>query len=273
MGTQAEPRVRVEVDLLGQREVPEQAYYGVHTLRAIENFRISHTTINDVPQMIRGMVMVKKASALANRELGTIQTDVADAIVAACNAILDEGRCMDQWPIDVFQGGAGTSTNMCTNEVVANLALELVGLPKGDYAVINPNDHVNKSQSTNDAYPTGFRLAVHMLIDDLVTEVEVGIAQAALGTRFTLPTLDGDEDLVVPPGTQPGREFVLRQRGVPRLHGRGRGDLIARVAVVVPTKLSSEETELLTLFASSRGEHIERPESGGLFSRIKSAFS
>lgn len=103
MGTQAEPRVRVEVDLLGRREVPEQAYYGVHTLRAIENFRISHTTINDVPQMIRGMVMVKKASALANRELGTIQTDVADAIVAACNAILDEGRCMDQWPIDVFR--------------------------------------------------------------------------------------------------------------------------------------------------------------------------
>ena len=172
MGTQAEPRVRVEVDLLGQREVPEQAYYGVHTLRAIENFRISHTTINDVPQMIRGMVMVKKASALANRELGTIQTDIADAIVAACNAILDEGRCMDQWPIDVFQGGAGTSTNMCTNEVVANLALELVGLPKGDYAAINPNDHVNKSQSTNDAYPTGFRLAVHMLIDDLVAEVK-----------------------------------------------------------------------------------------------------
>jgi aspartate ammonia-lyase len=176
---------RTEEDLLGAREVPADAYYGVHTLRAIENFEISHTTINDVPQMIRGMVMVKKASALANKELRTIQGDIADAIVAACDAILDQGRCMDQWPIDVFQGGAGTSTNMCTNEVVANLALELVGLPKGDYAVINPNDHVNKSQSTNDAYPTGFRLAVHMLIDDLVTEVQaLTEAFAAKGVEF-----------------------------------------------------------------------------------------
>jgi molecular chaperone DnaJ len=109
--------------------------------------------------------------------------------------------------------------------------------------------------------------------DDLVTVVEVGVAQAALGTRFTLSTLDGDEELVVPPGTQHGREFVLKQRGVPRLHHRGRGDLIARVAVVVPTNLSDQETELLKLFASSRGEHIEVPEPGGLFSRIKSAFS
>ncbi len=169
----AEPMadVRVEEDLLGPKEVPAQAYYGIHTVRAIENFPISGTTINDVPEMIRGMVMVKKAAALANRELRAIQRDVADAIIGACDEVLVKGRCMDQFPIDVFQGGAGTSVNMNTNEVVANLALELSGFPKGRYDVINPNDHVNKSQSTNDAYPTGFRLAVHALTDALVVAV------------------------------------------------------------------------------------------------------
>ena len=164
-------RTRVEEDLLGPLEVPADAYYGVHTVRAVENFRISGTTVSDVPEMVRGMVMVKKASALANRELRTIQRDVADAIVAACDAILDDGRCLDQFPVDVFQGGAGTSVNMNTNEVVANLALELSGFEKGRYDVINPNDHVNRSQSTNDAYPTGFRLAVHQLVQGLQEEV------------------------------------------------------------------------------------------------------
>ena len=108
--------------------------------------------------------------------------------------------------------------------------------------------------------------------NDLVTDLPVSIAQAALGTRFTLATLDGDEELLVPPGTQPGREFVLRGRGVPRLQGRGRGDLRVRTQVEVPTKLSDEEAELLRLFASSRGEHVESHDKG-LFSRIKSAFS
>ncbi|QJW35624.1 aspartate ammonia-lyase [Cellulosimicrobium protaetiae] len=162
---------RVEADLLGTREVPADAYWGIHTLRATENFQISGTVISDIPELVRGMVMVKKAAALANRELRAIQTDVADAIVAACDEILDHGRCLDQFPVDVFQGGAGTSVNMNTNEVVANLALELAGFPKGRYDVINPNDHVNRSQSTNDAYPTGFRLAAFALVDGLVHEV------------------------------------------------------------------------------------------------------
>ncbi len=109
--------------------------------------------------------------------------------------------------------------------------------------------------------------------DDLVTDVPVSIAQAALGTRFTLPTLDGDEELVIPAGTQPGREFVLRGRGVPRLRGRGRGDVRVRVVVEVPTKLSDGEAELLRRYAEERGEPVSPPESGGLFSRIKSAFS
>ncbi|MEN5073328.1 aspartate ammonia-lyase [Isoptericola cucumis] len=163
--------VRVEEDLLGTREVPAEAYYGIHTVRAVENFPISGTTVNDVPEMIRGMVMVKKAAALANRELRAVQRDVADAIVDACDEILVNGRCLDQFPIDVFQGGAGTSVNMNTNEVIANLALERAGFPLGRYDVINPNDHVNKSQSTNDAYPTGFRLAVYALVDALTVSV------------------------------------------------------------------------------------------------------
>lgn len=155
---------RIEEDLLGTREVPSTAYYGIHTVRAIENFQISGTQVSDVPEFVRGMVMVKKASALANKEVRVLQHDIADAIVRACDAILDEGRCMDQFPVDVFQGGAGTSTNMNTNEVVANLALELAGFDKGRYDLIHPNDHVNKSQSTNDAYPTGFRLAVYFMV-------------------------------------------------------------------------------------------------------------
>lgn len=162
---------RIEQDLLGARDVPADAYYGIHTVRAIENFSISGRTISDEPDFIRGMVMVKKASALANRELRVLQYDIAEAIVAACDRILTEGACMDQFPIDVFQGGAGTSVNMNTNEVVANLALEIVGYDKGRYDVIHPNDHVNKSQSTNDAYPTGFRIAVFLKVRRLIEAI------------------------------------------------------------------------------------------------------
>ena len=163
--------VRVEVDLLGEREVPNDAYGGIHTLRAIENFNISRNTISDVPEFVRGMVMVKKATALANGELGAIPAKIADAIVKACDEILKNGRCLDQFPSDVYQGGAGTSVNMNTNEVVANLALELLGHPKGSYDIINPMDHVNASQSTNDAYPTGFRIAVYNSILGLIKKV------------------------------------------------------------------------------------------------------
>lgn len=163
---------RTEQDLLGSLEVPAEAYYGIHTQRAINNFPISGTTINEVPDMIRGMVMVKKAAAAANKELRTIPGDIAGAIMHACDEILIQGRCMDQFPVDVFQGGAGTSVNMNTNEVIANLALEHLGEAKGEYSVVNPNDHVNKCQSTNDAYPSGFRLAVYAVVQRLREELE-----------------------------------------------------------------------------------------------------
>ena len=159
--------MRVEEDLLGTREVPAEAYYGIHTVRAVENFPISDVTVNDVPDMIRGMVTVKKATALANRDMGVLEPRKAEAIVWACDEILEHGRCMDQFPSCVFQGGAGTSINMNTNEVVANLALEYLGHPKGAYGHLSPTDDVNRSQSTNDAYPTGFRLALWSALERL----------------------------------------------------------------------------------------------------------
>lgn len=169
---------RIEEDLLGPRQIPNDVYYGVHTLRAKENFPISGRTINDTPEFIRAMVMVKKAEALANRDKRVLPEDLAKAIVAACDLILNEGRCMDQFPVDAFQGGAGTSVNMNTNEVVANLTLELLGKEKGDYDVVHPNDHVNKSQSTNDAYPTGFRVALYKMCEAFIGELD------ALRTSF-----------------------------------------------------------------------------------------
>lgn len=177
---------RIEVDLLGEMEVPNDLYYGVHTLRAINNYQISGKTINEVPEFIRGMVQVKKATALANHRVRALQGVKKDAIVWACDQIIDEGRCMDQFPIDVFQGGAGTSVNMNTNEVVANLALEHLGHEKGEYNVINPNDDVNMSQSTNDAYPTGFRLGVYYCMQTLIHKLdELRAAFDAKGEEFS----------------------------------------------------------------------------------------
>ncbi|WJY68054.1 Aspartate ammonia-lyase [Corynebacterium auris] len=166
-------------------EVPGDVYYGVHTLRAMDNFRISSSTINDLPEFIRGMVQVKKAAAMANRRLHTLPKKKADAIMWACDQILEEGRCLDQFPIDAFQGGAGTSVNMNTNEVVANLALKHLGREKGDYDAVNPNDDVNMSQSTNDAYPTGFRLGVYYAVQGLLEELdELQKAFRAKGDEF-----------------------------------------------------------------------------------------
>ena len=163
---------RIEEDLLGTMEVPADVYYGIHTQRAMDNFHISTSTISNFPEFIRGMVQVKKATAIANRRLHTLPKDKAEAIVWACDQVLNEGRCMDQWPTDVYQGGAGTSVNMNTNEVIANLALEHFNREKGAYDVINPNDDVNMSQSTNDAYPTGFRLGLYYSVQGLLAELD-----------------------------------------------------------------------------------------------------
>ncbi|MBN8440308.1 MAG: aspartate ammonia-lyase [Thauera sp.] len=159
--------VRIEHDLLGDRQVPAAAYYGVHTLRACENFPITGITIAAYPDLIRALAQIKKAAAEANRQLGLLDARRCDAIVAACREVID-GRWHDQFVVDVIQGGAGTSTNMNANEVIANRALELMGHVRGDYAHLHPNEHVNMSQSTNDVYPTALKLATYVGIFRLV---------------------------------------------------------------------------------------------------------
>jgi aspartate ammonia-lyase len=162
---------RVETDLIGPMEVPEDAYYGINTVRAMENFQISGHTIGEHPRLIQALAMVKKAAAIANREVGVLPAEKCVAIVSACDTLISERTYDSQFPIDVFQGGAGTSTNMNVNEVIANLALEAIGRPKGDYETINPNDDVNMSQSTNDSYPTSLRLATLLDLEGLLEEL------------------------------------------------------------------------------------------------------
>lgn len=159
---------RLERDLLGKLEVPANAYYGIHTQRAVDNFKISNQKISDNIIMVKALAMTKKASALANGELGTVPANIAAIIVRACDEIIHHNRCLDQFPSDVFQGGAGTSVNMNANEVIANLALELMNKAKGSYDIVHPNDHVNKCQSTNDAYPTAFRVALYKYLLELI---------------------------------------------------------------------------------------------------------
>ena len=152
----SEQKFRVESDLIGELQVPADAYYGVQTQRAINNYKISNTKMCDYPEYIIAMAYVKMAAAAANTELGVLDKKIGDAIVAACKEIVG-GKLWDQFPVDMMQGGAGTSVNMNANEVIANRALELMGHRKGEYQFCSPNDHVNCAQSTNDAYPTAFR--------------------------------------------------------------------------------------------------------------------
>lgn len=149
---------RTEHDLIGTREVPGAAYWGIHTLRATENFPISRETVGDATDLVVALASVKAACARANHELGLLDDERTDAILAAC-AEIRSGKLHDQFVVDLIQGGAGTSTNMNANEVVANRALELLGRERGDYAYLHPNEHVNLSQSTNDVYPTALCLA------------------------------------------------------------------------------------------------------------------
>ncbi|WP_297367762.1 aspartate ammonia-lyase [Acidocella sp.] len=164
--------LRTEHDLLGPKEIPANVYWGVHTARAVENFQITGIPIGHYPHLIRGLMFVKEAAACANHELGLLDAERLAAIVQACQEIR-AGALHDQFVVDVIQGGAGTSTNMNANEVVANRALELLGSPKGDYARLHANDHVNLSQSTNDAYPTALNIALIEAVDDLAASMDV----------------------------------------------------------------------------------------------------
>jgi len=163
---------RIEHDLLGDRAVPASAYFGVHTLRAVENFPITGNPIAIYPDLIGALASIKAAAARANRELRLLDAQRADAIVKACEEIRS-GQLHDQFVVDVIQGGAGTSTNMNANEVIANRALEHLGHARGDYRHLHPNEHVNMSQSTNDVYPTALKVAAYVgvfrLVDAMAT--------------------------------------------------------------------------------------------------------
>ena len=180
----SELKYRVESDLLGELQVPVDAYYGVQTQRAINNYKISNAKMSDYPDYVIAIAYVKWAAAAANADLGVLDRKIADAICAACKEIV-EGGLRDQFPVDMMQGGAGTSVNMNANEVIANRALEIMGHNKGEYQFCSPNDHVNCPQSTNDAYPTAFRYTFIRMNKQLVEKLTQLIAAfRAKGVEF-----------------------------------------------------------------------------------------
>jgi len=169
--------MRIEHDLLGEREIGDGCYYGIHTQRALENFGITGRTIH--PELVRALVIVKKAAALTNESTGLLDKRIARAIAGACDEVLS-GQLEDQFAVDCMQGGAGTSSNMNANEVIANRAVELLGGQKGDYGLVHPLDHVNMSQSTNDVYPTAVRIAaINLLkpVSELFAELQTALQE------------------------------------------------------------------------------------------------
>jgi aspartate ammonia-lyase len=161
---------RTETDSLGSKEIPADAYWGINVSRALDNFAISGRPISDYPDLIFGYACAKQAAARANAEIGVLERDKADLIDRACEEI-KEGKLHDQFVVDIMQGGAGTSTNMNVNEVIVNRGLELAGRPKGDYAYLDPNDHANRGQSTNDTYPTALKVGLSLAVERLLAEL------------------------------------------------------------------------------------------------------
>ncbi|MCC3156227.1 aspartate ammonia-lyase [Hymenobacter sp. 15J16-1T3B] len=175
---------RIEHDFLGERAIPADAYYGIQTLRALENFHITGIPLKAEPLFVQALAYVKKGAALANRDLGVLDATLAGHIAQACDRVAT-GELDNQFLTDMIQGGAGTSVNMNANEVIANVALELMGKPKGQYEFCHPNNHVNCSQSTNDAYPTAFRIALNNKLQSYRDALaELADAFAAKGEEF-----------------------------------------------------------------------------------------
>jgi len=172
MASDAMSRTRTETDSLGSLEIPADAYWGIHTARALENFPISKRPISVYKDLVRGLAMVKQASARANREIGALDAEKADLIDRASQLVID-GQYLDQFVVGVIQGGAGTSTNMNANEVITNIALELAGRKKGDYAFLSPIDDTNRSQSTNDVYPTAIKVGLGLDLLTLLEELDL----------------------------------------------------------------------------------------------------
>ena len=165
-------QTRTEKDLLGEKQIPADAYYGVQTMRALENFPVSGVKTNFYPDYVRAYAMVKLAAARANTDIGRMKKEKLDAIEKACKAVID-GKYHDQFLVDLYQGGAGTSANMNANEVLANIALEMSGHKKGEYQYIEPHDDLNMGQSTNDVYPTAIHVALLLHNDKLIKEAQL----------------------------------------------------------------------------------------------------
>lgn len=175
---------RTETDLLGEIKVPKEAYYGAQAARGMANFQISGQYINDYPDFIKAWGMVKLAAAQANTDAGKMKPEILKPIEVACNELI-AGKYLDQFQIDLYQGGAGTSTNMNANEVLANVALEKAGFEKGDYEQISPNDHLNMSQSTNDTYPSSLKIGMLLHNDQLLVELkELKSSFRTLGHKY-----------------------------------------------------------------------------------------
>ena len=213
---QAAPGTRVEKDLLGEKAIPADAYYGVQTARALENFQISGVTMNHYPGFVEAWAIVKLAAARANTDVGAMKKEKLAMIEKACQAVLD-GKYHDQFQVDWYQGGAGTSTNMNANEVLANVALELTGHKKGEYQFLEPHDDLNMSQSTNDSYPTAIKVALILRNDKLIAELE------QLAASFRAKGDAVPEDREDGPHRAAGRGADDGRPGVPRLRGRARG--------------------------------------------------
>src|SRR6476659_3455695 len=165
-------QTRTEKDLLGEKQIPANAYYGVQTLRALENFQISGVKTNFYPDYVKAYAMVKLAAARANADVGRLKKDRLDAIEKACQAVID-GKYHEHFLTDLYQGGAGTSANMNANEVLANIALEMGGHKKGEYQFIEPHDDLNMGQSTNDVYPTAIHVALLLHNDKLIKQADL----------------------------------------------------------------------------------------------------
>jgi aspartate ammonia-lyase len=200
-------KTRTEKDLLGEKQVPADAYYGVQTMRALENFQLSGVAINHYPGFVEAWAYVKLAAAQANYDVGAMKKDRLDAIEKACNAVL-AGKYHDQFQVDWYQGGAGTSTNMNANEVLANIGLELTGHKKGEYQFLEPHDDLNMSQSTNDSYPTAIKVALILRNEKLVEELQM-LANSfrAKGKQYLMVTKMGRTELQDAVPMTVGQEF------------------------------------------------------------------
>lgn len=200
-------KTRTEKDLLGEKQIPADAYYGVQTARALENFQLSGVTINRYPGFIEAWAYVKLAAAQANYDVGAMKKERLDAIEKACRAVL-AGQYHDQFEVDWYQGGAGTSTNMNANEVLANVALELSGHKKGEYQFVEPHDDLNMSQSTNDSYPTAIKVAFILRNEKLIEELQQLVASfRSKGNQYLEITKMGRTELQDAVPMTVGQEF------------------------------------------------------------------